>query len=185
MAKECFHTHDKNFAEKPTVFTWRKIRKIVSLELLSVRRIEMLKGLRVSEVQTTIREVYKFWVESSSDRDGVLVDMKQFANIAHNLMMAMVAGKRYYGGSANGKEGEAQKFEKMTRKFGYLFGVFLFSDSIPFLKWLDSKEQKREMKRMAQELDDLIQGWLEEHIQKSLLKGEGSKGDVDFMDVNM
>lgn len=59
----------------------------------------------------------------------------------------MVAGKRYYGGSANGREGEAHKFEKMTRKFVYLFGVFLFSDSTPLLKWLDSRARKREMKR--------------------------------------
>ncbi|XP_017242879.1 cytochrome P450 CYP82D47-like [Daucus carota subsp. sativus] len=203
MAKECFHTHDKNFAEKPAVLAsnllgynsamfaiapygsyWRKIRKIVSLELLSVRRIEMLKGLRVSEVQTSIREVYKLWVESGSNRHGVLVDMKQlFANITHNLIMAMVAGKRYYGGRANGKEGEAQKFEKMMRKFGYLFGVFLFSDSIPFLKWLDSRAHKRDMKRTAQELDDFIQGWLEEHKQKRLVRGEGPEGDEDFMDV--
>ncbi|KAL1824354.1 hypothetical protein ACET3Z_011132 [Daucus carota] len=203
MAKECFLTHDKNFIGRPIVLAskllgynlamfgfapyssyWREIRKIVSLELLSVRRIETLKGLRVSEVQTSTREVYKLWVESGSSRIGVLVDMKQwFSNITHNLIMGMVAGKRYYGGSANGKEGEAQKFEKMVRKFGFLFGAFLFSDFIPSLKWLDSKAHKRDMKRTAQELDDFIQGWLEEHKQRRLLRGEGPEENEDFMDV--
>ncbi|KAL8124819.1 cytochrome P450 CYP82D47-like [Apium graveolens] len=202
MAKECFLTHDKNFIGKPIVLAskllgynlamfafapygsyWRRIRKIVSLELLSVRRIEMLKGLRVSEVQTSIKEVYKLWIESGCDRDGVVVDMKKwFANITHNLIMGMVAGKRYYGGSANGKEGEVQKFEKMVRKFGFLFGAFLFSDFIPFLKWLDSKAHERDMKKAAQELDDFIQVWLEEHKQRRLVRGE-EQGDEDFMDV--
>ncbi|KAF1002539.1 hypothetical protein AG4045_019612, partial [Apium graveolens] len=203
MAKECFLTHDRNFIERPIVLAskllgynlamfafspygsyWREIRKIVALELLSARRIEMLKGLRISEVQTMIREVYKLWVESGSNGDGVLVDMKElFGNMTHNLVMAMVAGKRYFGSSGNGKDGEAQKFEKMTRKLVHLFMVFLVSDFIPFLKWLDSKAHKREMKRTAKEFDAFIQVWLEEHKQKRLLKGKGAQGDEDFMDV--
>lgn len=202
MAKECFLTHDKNFVERPILLAskllgynfamfgfapygsyWREIRKIVSLKLLSARRIKMFKGFTISEVQTSLKEVYKLWVESGSNKDGVLVDMKKwFADITYNLIMGMVAGKRYYGGSVNGKEGEAQKFGKTFRKFGFLFGAFLFSDFIPYLKWLDSKA-KRDMKKTAQESDDLIDGWLEEHKQRRLVRGEGPEGDEDFMDV--
>ncbi|KAL8124818.1 hypothetical protein AgCh_012464 [Apium graveolens] len=120
MAKECFHTHDKNFAEKPTFLASNllaynsamfavprygsigaRYERLFPLNFLSIRRIEMLKGLRILEVQTLIRKVYKLWVESGCNRDGVLVVMKQLlANIIHNVIMAMVAGKRYYGDSA-------------------------------------------------------------------------------------
>ncbi|KAL5752818.1 hypothetical protein ACOSQ2_023325 [Xanthoceras sorbifolium] len=68
------------------------------------------------------------------------------------------------------------------REFVILFGVFVLSDAIPFLGWLDFSGYKKAMKRTAKELDTLVGGWLEEHKQKRLLSGE-RKEEHDFMDV--
>nr|GMD89087.1 cytochrome P450 CYP82D47-like [Ipomoea batatas] len=40
---------------------WRELRRLTSSELLSGRRLEQLKHIRVSEIETSIKELYKFW----------------------------------------------------------------------------------------------------------------------------
>ena len=73
MAKECFTTNDMAVSSRPKSAAienltynqamfgfapygpyWRELRKIVTLELLSNRRIEQLGHVRVSEVQASI-----------------------------------------------------------------------------------------------------------------------------------
>lgn len=202
MARECFTTHDRVFSTRPSVTAskilgydfamfgfapygsyWREMRKIVTIELLSNHRLDMLKHIRASEVRTSIRELYEMWV-SERDTDGrVFVDMKRwFGDLTLNLAVRLVGGKRYFGAGADTKGGEGRNCQKVIRDFAHLFGVFVLSDAIPFLSWLDLKGHKKAMKRTAKELDSLFGGWLQEHKEKRLLGGEG-KDDQDFMDV--
>ncbi|KAH1082199.1 hypothetical protein J1N35_021960 [Gossypium stocksii] len=97
MAKECFTVHDKVFSTRPIITTskilgydfamfgfayygpyWREIRKRTTIEPLSNHRINMLKHIRVSEVKSTIRELYKSWLSKCNGGSGVFVDMKQW-----------------------------------------------------------------------------------------------------------
>nr|QNS29955.1 cytochrome P450 [Nothapodytes nimmoniana] len=202
VARECFTTHDKVFSSRPAISAskllgydfamfgfapygsyWREMRKIVNLQLLSSKHIDMLKHIRESEVDTCFRELYELWVGNGSRRNGVLVNMIQwFGCMTHNTAVRMVGGKRYFGINADCDEGKARKVRKVMRDFPYLFGVFVLSDAIPFLGWLDFSGYEKAMKRTAKELDILIGGWLEEHKQKRVLGGEG-RGEQDFMDV--
>lgn len=99
-----------------------------------------------------------------------------------NSAVRLVEGKRYFGASADTREGDARDCQKVIRDFAYLFGVFVLSDAIPFLSWVDWKGHKKAMKRTAKELESLIGAWLKEHKEERLLGGEG-KDDQDFMDV--
>ncbi|XP_059623754.1 cytochrome P450 CYP82D47-like [Cornus florida] len=202
MARECFTVHDKVFSTRPSISAskllgydfamfgfapygpyWREMRKIATLELLSNRRIDMIKHTRASEVETSIRELYELWADKGGAKGGVLVDMKQwFGDLSNNTIVQMVGGKRYFGNSDECDKGERRRYKKVMRNFGYLFGVFVLSDEIPFLGWLDWGGYKKAMKSTAKELEALIGGWLEEHKQKRLL-GEKGKGEQDFMDV--
>ncbi|KAK8619063.1 hypothetical protein V6N13_133031 [Hibiscus sabdariffa] len=120
MAKECFTVHDKVFSTRPNTVAsrlltyvsamfgfapygpyWREMRKIATVELLSSNRIDMLEHIRVSEVNTAIRELYNSWIGKGSGESGVCVDMKQwFGDLTHNIAMRMVGGKRYFGPNA-------------------------------------------------------------------------------------
>ena len=202
MARECFTTHDRVFATRPSISAskilgydfamfgfapygsyWREMRKIATIELLSNHRLEMLKHIRASEVKISIRELYEMWISEKKTDGSVFVDLKRwFGDLTLNLAVRLVGGKRYFGASADAKEGEARTCQKVIRDFAYLFGVFVLSDAIPFFSWLDWKGHKKAMKRTAKELDSLIGGWLQEHKEKRLLGGEG-KVDQDFMDV--
>ncbi|KAK8717528.1 hypothetical protein V6N13_044791 [Hibiscus sabdariffa] len=206
MAKEILTIHDKAFATRPSLSAskllgydyamfgfapygsyWREMRKITTLELLSNHRLDMLnfKQIRASEVHIGIKDLYETWTSKGSGVEGgVLVDMKQwFADLTHNMAFRIVVGKRYYGATAHSAdEGEARQCQKSIKEYFHLFGAFVLSDAIPFLGWLDVGGHKKAMKRIAEELDVFVQGWLDEHKRKRLSGGEG-KEDQDFMDV--
>ncbi|KAG6766897.1 hypothetical protein POTOM_028074 [Populus tomentosa] len=135
------------------------------------------------QVETAIRDLHKMWVSKGSAESGVTVDMKQwFGELTLNIVLRMVGGKRYVGPSADGEESESRRNQKVMRDFVCLFGVFVLSDAIPFLGWLDFNGYEKTMKRTAKELDILVGGWLEEHKQRRLLGGK-EKQEQDFMDA--
>ncbi|KAK7309242.1 hypothetical protein RJT34_05806 [Clitoria ternatea] len=203
MAKECFTVHDRAFCTRPCVaasklmgynyamfgFTpygpyWREIRKIATVELLSNRRLEMMKSTRAFELEAAMRELYKLWSREGCPKGGVLVDMKQwFGDLTHNIALRMVGGKSYYGAGDDHAEGEAREYKRAIRDCVCLFGVFVLSDAIPLLGWLDMNGYEKAMKRTASKLDTLLQGWLEEHKKNRAFGRNSGKGEQDFMDV--
>ncbi|PNY06674.1 cytochrome p450 82a3-like protein [Trifolium pratense] len=198
MAKECFTIHDKTFSTRPYVaasklmgynyamfgFTpygpyWREIRKLTTHELLSNHRLELLKNTRVSEVDSAVRELYRLWTIKGCPEGGVLVDMKQwFGDLTQNIALKMVGGKTYNGAG----ESEGRKYKEAMRDWVCLFGVFVLSDAIPFLGWLDINGHEKAMKKTAKKLDTLVEGWLEEHKKKRAL-GKNGEEEQDFMDI--
>ncbi|KAF9591109.1 hypothetical protein IFM89_002064 [Coptis chinensis] len=106
-----------------------------------------------------------------------------FGDLTLNLILRMVAGKRYFGSNSSCDEIEARKCQKGMRDFFRLLGLFVIGDAIPYLSWLDLQGYKKEMKNTAKVLDSIFEGWLEEHKRKRL-SGEMNK-DKDFMDVLM
>nr|XP_043618546.1 cytochrome P450 CYP82D47-like [Erigeron canadensis] len=198
IAKECFTTHDKVFATRPksivvelmgynyAVFGlgpygeyWRQVRKMATVELLSQRRVEMLKYIRVPEVRASMKDVYEAWERSKkSDADMVPVEMKQlFANLVLNIVSRSISGNRF---SLDDKE--AVRVHKVVKKVFQLMGTFMVSDYIPSLNFLDFGGYKKEMKIASKELDSILQGWLDEH-KKRRASGEQREGKQDFMDV--
>ncbi|XVF36193.1 hypothetical protein REPUB_Repub19eG0037100 [Reevesia pubescens] len=202
MAKEIFTNHDVAVASRPYMTAtkhlgfdyamfgfgpygpyWREMRKIVNLELLSNHRLELLKHVRVSEVETSLKELYKLWIDKKDSSNHALVEMNQwFGDLSLNVVFRMVAGKRYFGrGDAKGREKEARHCQEVIRKFFHLLGVFVLKDAVPFLGFLDFGGQEKAMKETAKELDSIASEWLKEHKQKRAL-GE-DKDQQDFMDV--
>ncbi|KAB1220480.1 Cytochrome P450 82A3 [Morella rubra] len=98
-----------------------------------------------------------------------------------NVILKMVAGKRYQLSNTIVDEKEARRCQKAVREFFYFIGLFVLSDAIPFLGWLDWGGHEKAMKKTGKELDSLFGKWLEEHKRKRA-SGE-VKGEQDFMDV--
>ncbi|XP_057975857.1 cytochrome P450 CYP82D47-like [Malania oleifera] len=201
MAKECFTTNDITvssrikflateqltynyamFGFSPYGTYWRELRKISSIELLSNRRLELLKHVRALEVKTSIKELYEIWTKRKSEScHRIQVEMKQwFGDLTLNIVVRMVAGKRYFG-ALGSKEKEAQRFQKALRDFFRLMGLFVVGDAVPCLGWLDMGGDRKTMKKTAEELDSILEGWLEEHHQKK--EFAKADGEQDFMDV--
>ncbi|KAK4837190.1 hypothetical protein QYF36_003511 [Acer negundo] len=157
-------------------------------ELLSNRRLELLKHIRANEVENAVKETYKLWTEkrNGSGSGGILVDMQQwFGDMTFNVILRMVAGKRYFVGG-DSDEKEVRRCRKAMREFFDLGGIFVLRDAVPYLGWLDLGGYEKAMKKTAKELDSLGQEWLEEHRRKRELSGEPDANDhqeQDFMDV--
>ncbi|KAH6765421.1 cytochrome P450 [Perilla frutescens var. hirtella] len=200
-AKECFTTLDKVFADRPNLTVtrllayngamfglapygpyWRQMRKIATLELLSHRRIDMMSHVRASELHASLKQLYDLWA------DGGTVDMKQwFGDLTMNTSVRMIGGKRF--NDAGSSEGRSRRRD-LIRDFLNCFGVFVLSDAIPSLAWLDLQGHERNMKRLGKELDDIVGEWLEEHKEKrkttkykSTVVDDDEEEEEDFMDA--
>ncbi|CAK8533660.1 unnamed protein product [Lathyrus sativus] len=206
MAKECFTTNDMALASRPRIVAtqhmaykgamfgnapygpyWRNLRKIVTLEVLTNRRVEQQQHIRVSEVRTSIKELFDVWSSKRSDSDSsnyVLVDMKQwFTHLTFNMVLRMVVGKRYFGARTNVDEEEAQKTVKALKKMMHLFGVITVGDVIPCLKLFDFGGHVKAMNETSKELDEVLVEWLKERRHERSLGEKVDGEDKDIMDV--
>ena len=114
-----------------------------------------------------------------------MVDLtKWFTELSLNVILRIVAGKRYSSGTeaSNNKE-ESRRCKKVLREFFCYLGMFLTADALPFLRWLDLGGHEKAMKKTARELDRIVGGWLDEHQRKRQELGESDCDDQDFMDV--
>ncbi|CAN6449343.1 unnamed protein product [Victoria cruziana] len=197
IAEECFTTNDRAFASRPPLQSskwlgysyamfglapygsyWREARKITTLELLSNRRLELLKHIRVEEVGSLVRGLYH------SCGGNHPVDMnRRLSGLSMNIILRMVAGKRYFNlDGEDQRDGEAEEFQKVIREFFHLLGVLTVSDAIPWLEWLDVDGHIKAMKRVKKKMEGISSAWLVEHRQ-----GEGyrlqEEANNDFIDV--
>ncbi|OMO92210.1 Cytochrome P450 [Corchorus olitorius] len=198
VAKECFTTNDKVFPTRPNSLAvklmaynrkmlgfaphgqyWRDMRKLATVELLSSRRLELLKHVRDTEINCFIKELYE---QTEKSRGVAVVEMKErIGDMAMNIIVRKIAGKTYFGTQGSCDE-ESRRCQKAMKDFFYLIGLFLVSDTVPFLGWVDVLMGRiSEMKRTAKELDFVLGSWVNEHRDRRLR--EGLTGEQDFIDV--
>ncbi|XVE94115.1 hypothetical protein REPUB_Repub01dG0253500 [Reevesia pubescens] len=198
VIKECFTTNDKVFPTRPRTLAaklmgydhalmgsapfgpyWRHTRKIATVELLSNRRLELLKHFRETEINHLLKGLY----EESVENGGVaVVQMKdKFSGLAMNIIVKMMTGKGY-GGPDGRNDEESKRCQNALNDFFYLAGLLTISDAIPFLGWIDVLTGTvSKFKKTANELDYVLGGWVNEHRQKRL--AGDTKGVKDFIDV--
>lgn len=203
--KECFTTLDQVFLTRPKSAAstymgyrnalfglspygsyWREIRKICTLELLSKRRLDLLADVRASELQSCIKHLYNLCLAAAEQQHGLArADMSWwFLCVTMNTKVRMLSGKRYSGVEDGVGNVKSRTFMKAIEEFMYLSGVFVTSDFIPYVKWLDLQGYVRSMKRNAAKLDKIMSEWLEEHLHK-YKRNESVKKvqEQDFIDA--
>ncbi|KAI3874403.1 hypothetical protein MKW92_047458 [Papaver armeniacum] len=224
MSKECFTTNDRLFASRPPSAAgkylaeaffgfspygpyWREIRKIATLQLLSHKRLELLKPNRYLEIDNCMRRLYDYWMEhhnqikqngTTSLTTSVKVDMSQvFAELSLNVVLKTIVGETLFLKNNmedhHKKEEDGQKLHKSVLKFFKLAGASVASDALPFLGCLDLDGQKKQMKRVSKEMNLIVSKWLEEHREKKrfqTIEFDGAERETnddenDFMDVLM
>nr|GMD40250.1 cytochrome P450 82C4-like [Ipomoea batatas] len=203
--RDCFTTNDKFLAARPTtcagkylgydyaVFTfstnnsyWQRVRKLVVMELLSSGRMEKLKHVWVSELQTNIKELYTSISmddnNNNNNPSAPKVNMSRwFGHLTLNLIMQIVAGRRYEYRSDGVINEEAQCLKKVFSQVMYLWGEFVSGDAIfPlwFFRWLDYEGHLKAMKRAAKDVDAILQDWVD--VRRKEMR---SNEDQKFIDV--
>ncbi|CAL0317238.1 unnamed protein product [Lupinus luteus] len=173
MAKECFTKNDKVVSSRPNsvavetltynqaifIFApygsyWRELRKITTSEILGNHRVMLLSHVFVSEITTSIKELFNVWSNKKNESEYVLVDLKEwFIQITFNTILRVLVGKRYFGDGAMVEDKEAQRCVKAFTEFIRLMGVFTMADIVPCLRWFDFGGYEKAMNENAKELD--------------------------------
>ncbi|CAJ1949543.1 unnamed protein product [Sphenostylis stenocarpa] len=197
--KECFTTNDKVLASRPKSSHgvhlgynfagfgfapygtyWIKIRKLTMLELLSARRLEFLRHVYESEIDTLVKDLRMYL----GSKTGVKVTISEWLErLTFNMITKMIAGKRYFSYLEDVDDVEAHGIVKLIKEFMHISGEFVTSDLIPVLGWFGLHGQVlKSMKRIAKDLDTLVGGWVEEHKKSDPLSNK-SWENHDFIDV--
>ncbi|KAJ4837282.1 hypothetical protein Tsubulata_050394, partial [Turnera subulata] len=177
-AEECFTKNDIIFANRPRLLAgkhlgydyttlvwasygqnWRNLRRLASLEILSSRRLQMFYHIRGEEVKLLVRNLFR----RSKDGEFTTVEMRSiFLELTLNVMMRMIAGKRYYeedtGGADHGKE-----FKDIVTETFQVSGATNIADFVPILKWVGSNKIEERLVMLGRKRDKFMQELIEEH----------------------
>ncbi|CAI0464916.1 unnamed protein product [Linum tenue] len=184
LVEECLNKNDVVFANRPHSFLgwkilgynytaigsapygphWRNLRRLSTVELLSTARLNSSLHVRHDEVNRLVSGLAEEvgW----SGRFGRKVEMKsRLVGLSMNIVMRMVAGKRYFGGGEGKKEGreEGERFKELIREVFELSGTSNPVDFLPVLKWVDFSGLEKRMWRAHEEMDAFFQGLIDEH----------------------
>lgn len=78
-------------------------------------------------------------------------------------------------------DGKDLEFKEAIKRSLYLGGVFVFSDAIPALEWLDIGGYIKSMKQTFKEVDKVFEDWVRERIHTR--KQENDESESDFLDA--
>ncbi|KAK4366633.1 hypothetical protein RND71_014513 [Anisodus tanguticus] len=158
-AEECFTKNDVVFGNRPNLLAgkylgynyttlawasygqhWHNLRRIATLEILSTQRVQMFADIRRHEVRPLLQRL----VRGTTNH---IVDMKEaFFEMTLNIWMMMIAGKQYYGDSAEKVE-ESRRFKEIVTETFQLSGATNIGDFLPLLKWIRVNKLKDKLKR--------------------------------------
>ncbi|CAK9315612.1 unnamed protein product [Citrullus colocynthis] len=127
IAQECFTKNDLIFANRPRMLSgkylgydcttmatasygdhWRNLRRLAAMEIFSSTRLNTSLGIRKDEI---LRLLVKLHSESFTK-----VELRSmFSELSFNIVMRIVAGKRYYGEEVS-DEAEAREFRELMEE---------------------------------------------------------------------
>ncbi|PPS18239.1 hypothetical protein GOBAR_AA02344 [Gossypium barbadense] len=131
--EECLSKNDTVFANRPRLLAgkhlgydyttlvwapygdhWRNLRRVASLQLLSSNRVQKYLGIRMDEVKSLVFRLFRSTSKGSGEFQ--VVEMKSmFFELTLNVMMRMIAGKRYCRNGEDELE-EEKKFKEIVRE---------------------------------------------------------------------
>ncbi|XP_020095830.1 cytochrome P450 81E8-like [Ananas comosus] len=192
-AEECFSTdNDVAFANRPRVpslklftngFTllpfanygplWRNLRRIATGEVLSAHRLTASAASRAEELRGLVKRMFLDWkAQNKSDESSFTkVEMKsRLFDLALNVMMRMIAGRKYTFSQGEGVGGSeaAKRFRMMVEEtFLLIDSTSNLGDSLPMLRWFDIGGAEKRMRKLLKEREELSQKIVDEKRRES------------------
>jgi isoflavone/4'-methoxyisoflavone 2'-hydroxylase len=190
LAEECFTTHDLALADRPQFTStihdkrgiivaigvanygsfWRDTRRIATVELLSAQRLHASSDVRAREVEDMACRLFQSWMTSVGMNEPYgLKKLELKTSLFHlslNLLMTMIAGKRFYGENLEDLK-ETIRFREAVEEHFALSGVSNMEDYLPVLKFLDLNGVKKKKAHLAKQLKEMVVKLIEGHRKVS------------------
>ncbi|PIA33007.1 hypothetical protein AQUCO_04200032v1 [Aquilegia coerulea] len=181
VVEECLTKNDIAFANRPHLIVgehlgynctslvwasysdhWRNLRRITALEVLSSYRLQLLSSVRTEEVRSLVQQLFG----NSDGQNFHKVEFKtMFFELTLNVLMRMIAGKRYYGENLEDLD-EAKHFRAIVTESFYLIGTPNLADYLPFLRRFDLQQLEKRMVKSGKARDSFMQKLLDESREK-------------------
>ncbi|KAJ1690204.1 hypothetical protein LUZ63_014359 [Rhynchospora breviuscula] len=184
LVEECFTTNDVALANRPNfpsvkeltnnysnlTFSnygpsWRHLRKTVTVQILSNHRLLLSTSARNDEARYLAHRLFVGSADDKSTFNKVNVKVIAFEFVL-NVVMGMIAGKRYYGEEAKDWE-EARRFRQMTGEMFALAPGSRLMDFFPWLRLVDSISSLRQLKSVVKKRTEFSQRLIDE-IRKGI-----------------
>ncbi|KAL3833291.1 hypothetical protein ACJIZ3_008027 [Penstemon smallii] len=134
---------------------WRSLRRVAAQEILSTTRLNALLHIRKNEIQRLLLSLHRI-------SDSKVELRPKLSELTFNVMLRMIAGKRYSEEDKN--EGEQGK--KLRNLINQIFELAQASnpqDFLPFFEWIDFGGFKKKIIAVGEEMDEFFQNLLAEH----------------------
>ncbi|GLT78839.1 hypothetical protein SLA2020_503620 [Shorea laevis] len=181
--EECFVENDVIFANRPRFslgeycgynYTtiglvpygdhWRNTRRILNIEFLATKRLNMTSDIRTDEIKNLLRKVYDV------SRSGFAkVELKPLlSELTLNIIMRMMACTPFSGE-------RARQFTELKEEFFSMAVPSYPGDFLPILKWIDYNGFMKKAKWLGREIDAFTQSLIDQHRSEDK---DGSKKDT-------
>ncbi|KAK4439789.1 cytochrome [Sesamum alatum] len=189
MAKEALKTHDLVFSGRPRLLaqyklsynasdiayspysdSWRELRKICILHLLSSKQVLSFRPVREDEV---FRMIKNLSVRASS---GEVADLSfTMAALTRTLICRIAFGKK------NDEAGsEHRRFHELMIESQAIKGALFLSDYIPSLGWVDKLTGViSRLDKICKDSDEFYQELIDEHLDPN----RPNSGNPDLLDL--
>ncbi|KAL6220368.1 hypothetical protein ACLB2K_008124 [Fragaria x ananassa] len=143
--------------ESPFGDHWRNLRRIGTTEIYSTNRLNSFSGIRKDEVTKLLLKLSR-----NSSEDFAKVDLRNMlSEMTFNIIMTMVAGKRFHGDDVSDKE-QAKRFRDIMRDAFTYGGVTNPSDFVPIFKWFGSGGFEKKVMALSKRMDAFLQELIDE-----------------------
>ncbi|BFG35867.1 hypothetical protein CerSpe_221400 [Prunus speciosa] len=179
--QECFTRNDIVLANRPSLLLfkhigynsttistspygdhWRNLRRIGAIEIFSSARLNTFANTRKDEVKHLICKLAQ-----NSVHEFEKVELKSmFTELTFNIIMTMVAGKRYYGDDVSVDKEEAKQFRQIMKDVVAHSGAVNPADFLPILNWIGSNAYEKRVMKLAKRTDSFLQGLIDEQRSK-------------------
>ncbi|KAI3881666.1 hypothetical protein MKW92_015762 [Papaver armeniacum] len=134
----------------------RKIRRMCSFELLSIKRIQSFKFVREEEIHILIKNIKL----SSMEKKAVNLSEMLLA-LSNDIICRCTLGKKY------GKGGGNKRYSELPEEVTKLLGAVCFGDLFPSLKFFDVLTGfTGKLKTLSKEVDAFLDQVIDEHLTK-------------------
>ncbi|KAJ1441266.1 Cytochrome P450 [Sesbania bispinosa] len=188
-AREVMKTHDINFASRPQLLAseimsynstgiasspygnyWRQLRKICTLELLSLKRVNSYKPIREEEFSNLVK-----WIIASERGSPINLTQAVLSSI-YTIVSRAAFGKKCK---------DQEKFISALKESIKIAGGFDLGDLFPSTKWLQHVTGlKPKLERLHRQTDQIMENIINEHKEAKLkAKDDQSEAEEDLVDV--
>lgn len=133
----------------------RKVRRMCSFELLSIRRTQTFKFVREEETDIVMRKINL----SSTERNTINLSEMLLA-LSNDIICRYTLGKKY-------EKGDNKRYRELPDEVTKLLGAVCFGDVFPSLKFLDVLTGFiGKLKTVSKKVDAFFDEVIDEHLTK-------------------